>query len=167
MALYIAHNAALSATSGVQAGASYATGAKCALQLQIPDSTSISIVEIGWSQDVATSTATLLELATTDTATTGLTAHSTTTVKALTNGGASTSRLTMSTAGTGYGAVAITTNTTLRPLHKLYSPQQYVYQYPLGNYPLVGNGTAENFVQLRVNTSATVNALCWIIWNEE
>ncbi|MGW0939099.1 hypothetical protein [Streptomyces sp. NPDC002666] len=166
MTLYIAHNAALSATTGIQTGTSYATGAKVALQLNVPDNKCINIVEVGWSQDVATSTGTLLELATTDTATTGLSAHSTTTVKPLLNNLFSASGLTMGTAATGYGAVAITSNTTLRTIHKLYVPQQYVYQYPLGNYPVVGNGSSESFVQLRVNTTATVNALAWIIWDE-
>lgn len=166
MTLYIAHNAALSTTTAVGAGTSYATGSKCAIQLNVPDNTCINIVEIGWSQDVATSTATLLELATTDTATTSLTTHTTTTVKPLLNNSFSASGLTMGTGATGYGNVAIITNTTLRALHKLYVPQQYVYQYPLGNYPVVGNGTAESFVQLRVNTTATVNALAWIIWDE-
>ncbi|WP_406527365.1 hypothetical protein [Streptomyces sp. I8-5] len=165
MTLYIAHNCALSTTTGIGAGTSYASGAKVALQLGVPDNASIRIVEIGWTQDIATSTATLLEVATTDTATT-LTAHSTTTVKPLLERDARSSSLTMSTTGTGYGSASITSNTTLRPIHKLYVPQQYVYQYPLGQWPIVGAGTGENFVQLRVNTTATVNALAWIIWDE-
>lgn len=167
MALYIAHNNALSTTTALGAGTSYATGAKVAIQLQVPDNVCISIVEIGWSQDVATATATLMELATTDTGSTLGTSHTTTTVKPLLNNQHSASRLTMATTGTSFGAASITSNTTLRTIHKLYVPQQYVYTYPLGQWPIVGNGTAENFVQLRVNTTATVNASAWIIWDEE
>lgn len=166
MALYIAQNAALSTTTALGAGTSYASGAKVALQLQIPDNTSVSIVEIGWSQESATSTATLLELVTTDAASTVSTGHTTTTVKPLTQNN-TTSRLTMGTTGTGYGNGAITTNTTLRTLHKLYAPQQYVYTWPLGMWPIANDGSTETYVQFRVNTTATVNAIAWIIWNEE
>lgn len=166
MTLYIAHNAALSTTTTIAAGQSLASGAKLTLQLQVPDNQVIRIVEIGWTQDVATSTATLLEVATTDTGTTLGTAHSTTTVKPLLDRDARASSLTMATTGTSFGAAAITSNTTLRPLHKLYVPQAYVYTYPLGNWPLVGSGTGENFVQVRVNTTATVNGLAWLIWDE-
>lgn len=168
MALFIAYNAALSTTTAVGAGTSYATGAKVAIQLQIPDNGVIEIVEFGWSQDVATATATLAEIASTDAGSTVSTAHTTTTVKplnALTTGVAS--RLTYgATTNTGYGNGAITTNTSLRNCAHLYVPQTYVQQYPLGGWPQFGNLAAENFVQFRVNTTATVNALAWIVWNE-
>lgn len=166
MTLYIAHNAALSTTTALGAGTSYATGAKVAIQLSIPSNACINVVEFGWSQDVATSTATLLELATTDTASTTSTTHSTTTIKPLLNNSFVASRLTMATTDTGFGNGTITSNTTLRTIHKLYAPQQYVYQWPLGNYPVVGSAATENFLQFRVNTTATVNAIAWIIWDE-
>jgi len=167
MGLYRADNAALSTGVAVGAGTSYTTGAKVAIQLNVPDNMTIYITEIGWSQDVATATNTLMELATTDAATTSLTTHTTTTIKPLLNNQNAASRLTMGTGATGYGAATIITNTTLRTLHKLYVPQTYVYTYPLGTYPVVGNATAESFVQLRVNTTATVNGYCWIVWDEE
>lgn len=167
MTLYIAHNAALSTTTNVGAGTSYSSGSKLAIQLQMPDNININIVEIGWSQDIATSTSTLLELATTDTGSTCSTAHTTTTIKPLLNTTGRSSGLTFgATTNTGYGNGAITSNTTLRTLHKLYVPQAYVYTYPLGQWPQCGNGTAENYVQLRVNTTATVNGFAWIIWDE-
>lgn len=166
MTLYRADNVALSATTGIQAGASYATGAKVAIQLQIPDNQTINIVELGISSDAAPTTSPLVELATTDTASTVTTAHSTTTIKPLLSNVARASQLTMATTGTGYGTGAITSNTTLRTLHKLYAPQVYVYTWPLGMWPVGGNGTAENFVQLRVNTAATQNLYCWLIWDE-
>jgi hypothetical protein len=168
MALFIAYNAALSTTTNVGAGTSYATGAKLAIQLQIPDNGAIEIVEWGWSQDVATATATLLEIASTDTASTCSTAHTTTTVEAVQNyRDAIDSRLTFgATTNTGYGNGSITSNTTLRNCAHLYVPQTYVQQYPLGGWPKFGSGTAENYVQMRVNTTATVNALAWIMWNE-
>jgi len=167
MGLYRADNVALSTTTGIQAGASYATGAKVAIQLNVPDNMCIKITEIGISSDVNPATAPLIELATTDTASTVTTGHTTTTIKPLLNNQNNASRLTMGTGATGYGTGAITTNTTLRTLHKLYVPQVYVYTYPLGTEPVVGNGTAESFLQFRVNTVSTQNLYCWLIWDEE
>lgn len=169
MTLYIAHSAALSTGTTVSAGQSVAattTVQTVLLQLNVPDNAVINLVEFGWSQDIATATASNVEVATTDTATTGLTTHTTTTIKPLLNNQASASTLTMGTGATGYGAVSVVTNTTLRPLVHLYVPQQYVYQWPLGNYPVVGGSTTESFVQVRAKTTATVNVLTWLIWDE-
>lgn len=166
MALYIAYNHALSTTTNVGAGTSLATGSKVTLQLQVPDNQTIRIVEWGWSQDAATATATLAEVATTDTGSTLTTSHTTTTIKPLIWNDARASSLTMATTGTSYGSASITSNTTLRPIHKLYVPQQYVYTWPLGQYPIIGSGSGENFVQVRCNTTATVNVSTWLIWDE-
>lgn len=167
MPRFIAYNAALSTTTAVGAGTSYATGAKLALQLQIPDNGYIKLVEWGWTQDVATATGTLLEIASTDTASTTSTAHTTTTVKPLQGNVAGiASRLTMGTTGTGFGNGTITSNTSLRSAAHLYVPQAMVFQYPLGAEPEFGNLSAESFLQLRVNTTATVNALAWFVWDE-
>ena len=170
MALFIAYNSALSATTNIQAGTSYATGAKCALQLHIPDNGYIKLVEWGISMDgSAAATPALLEVATTDAPTTGLTQHSTTTIKSLdAPAGLPLSRLTMGTSSTGYGAVAITTNTTLRQIDRQYvaPTSQYIKMWPLGREPAIGNGTAENFLQFRINTTATVNAIIYAVWEE-
>jgi hypothetical protein len=167
MALFVANNHALeSAASTLTAGQSYATGAKCAIQVQVPDNQVIRVVEFGWAQDVVTATSTLLSLQTTDTGSTLGTAHSTTTVKPLMDRDARASSMTMATTGTSYGAASITARTTLRNIASLYVPQTYVFQWPLGQWPLVGSGTGENFLQLNVNTTATVNAICWIVWDE-
>jgi hypothetical protein len=166
MTLYIAHNTALDATTAFTGGQSYATGAKTALQLQLPSSQVIRIAEIGWSQDVATATSTLLALQTSNTGTTDTTALSTTLVKPLIDNDARGSSLTMATTGSSYGIVAVGTRTVLRNLEQLYVPQVYVKQWPLGQWPIVGNAAAETFVCLNVNTTATVNAICWIVWDE-
>jgi len=167
MTLYRADNAALDTTTDVTAGGSYTTTAKVAIQLQIPDNQIISIVEIGWSMDVAQTTAPLISLTTTDTGSTCTTAHTTTTIKPLLNAQAVASRLTFgATTNTGYGTGAITSNTSLRTLHKLYAPQTYVYTWPLGMWPQAGGSTTESFLQFRVKTQATVNGYCWIIWDE-
>jgi len=170
MALYIAYNSALSTTTGISAGTSYATGAKVALQLHIPDAGQIQLVEWGVSFDgSAAATPALLEVATTDTASTMSTAHTTTTVKNLTDPNGSASRLTYgTTSNTGYGNGTITSNTTLRMFDRQYvaPTNQYVKMWPLGNYPMAGNGTTENYLQFRINTSATVNAIVYAVWQE-
>lgn len=169
MATFIAYNSALSTGTGIQAGTSYTTGAKCALQLHIPDSGQIELVEWGVSFDgSAAATPALLEVASTDTSAGTLTAHSTTTVKNLLDPNGAASRLTMAATSTGYGAIAITTNTTLRMADRQYiaPTNQYVKQWPLGLYPKFGNGSTENYLQFRINTSATVNAIIYAVWNE-
>lgn len=168
MALFIAYNSALSTTTAINGGTSYSTGAKVGLQLHVPDSGYIKLIEWGISMDgSAAATPATLEVATTDTPTTSMTAHSTTTVKSLDIPGQS-SRLTMGTGGTAYGAVAITSNTTLRPLERQFiaPTSQYIKMWPLGREPIIGNGTAENFLQFRINTSATVNAIIYAVWEE-
>lgn len=167
MTQFIAHNSAKSTTTALTAGASYATGVKVALQLGIPAGGTILVTEFGWSQDAASATSTALELSSTATASTMTTAHSTTTIKPIdsNNVNAGGSRLTMGTGSSGYGNGGLTSRTTLREAAKLYVPQQYVYTWPLGDYPEFGAAAAE-YLQLIVNTTATVNALCWIKWIE-
>jgi len=166
MTLYMAHNAILDATTTQQAGQSYAAGLKIAIQLQIPDNQEIRIAEWGWSQDA--SAPTQVELATTDAGSTTTSFLTNTIVKHLNDNHARASSLTYTGSGatTGFGNGAITTNTTLRRLAGLYVPQLFVQQYPLGQFPVVGNAAAENFLQMRVTTTATVNALAWIVWEE-
>lgn len=169
MALFVAYNSALSTLTNVDGGTSYTSGAKCAIQLHVPDNGKIKIVEYGISfNGSAAATPATVELATTDTASTMSTAHTQTTVECLDQRGID-SRLTYgATTNTGYGNGSIASNTTLRPLDRQFvaPTNQYVKMWPLGREPLVGNSTTENFCQLRVNTSATVTAIAYIVWEE-
>lgn len=168
MALFIGYNSALSTTTNIDAGTSYTTGAKVALQLNIPDNGHIKLVEWGVSMNgSAAAVPALLEVATTDTATTAMTAHTTTTIESLDHKGVE-SRLTMGTGATAYGAVAITSNTTLRPLDRQYVAQtgQYVKMWPLGREPLIGNTTTESFLQFRINSPDTRTAIIYAVWEE-
>jgi hypothetical protein len=74
----------------------------------------------------------------------------------------------MGTGSTAYGAVAITSNTTLKMADRQYvaPTNQYVKMWPLGSYPKFGNGTAVEYVQFRINTTATVNAIVYAVWQE-
>jgi hypothetical protein len=164
MTLYIAHNSLVAdTTTTFGGGTSYAAGIKVAIQLNIPDNQVIRIAEWGWSQDIATATSTLLALQTTDTASTVSTAgvH-----KLLIDRDARATTMSLSTTTSGYGNGALTSRTALRNIEKLYVPQVFVKQYPLGQWPIVGTGTAENFLHMIVNTTATVNACAYIIWDE-
>ena len=166
MSLYRATNLAVDTTTGFAAGTSVATGAKVVGQFQIPDNQSIRCIQFGWSQDVATATETLLKVQTTDTGSTLGTAFSTTLIKPVYSNDSRASSLTMATTGTSYGAASITSRTSIRDVHALYIPQVYVYEWPLGREPIVGNTTTENFLQIIVNTTATVNAIWWLVWDE-
>jgi hypothetical protein len=169
MTLYVAYNSALSATTAIAAGTSYATGAKVALQLGIASGKQIELVEWGIAQDgSAAATPTLVEIASTATASTMSSAHSTTTVKPIIDPNAPASGLTMGTTSTGYGNGAITSNTTLRMAERLYVPTTapYVKLWPLGCYPKFGAAGAAEYLQLRINTTVTVNAICYMVWHE-
>jgi hypothetical protein len=163
--LYRAYNTALSTTTGIAAGTSFATGAKVALQLGIPSGGYIQLVEWGISLDVAQSTSALVEVAYTATASTMTTAHSTTTVQP-DDVNAPASRLTMSTTATGYGSGAITSNTTLSMAAREYVSQGLKVTFPLEDYPKFGNSGAARLLQFRINTAATVNGIIYAAWRE-
>ena len=169
MSLFRATNLAIdSAVTTLGAGTNIATAgtAKIVGQLQIPDNTAIRLIQFGWSQDVATATSTLLRIQTTDTGSTGTTAFSTTLVKPVYSNDSRASALTMATTGCSYGNAGITSRTSLRDIHSAYIPQVYVYEWPLGREPVCGNGTTENFVQININNTATINIIWWMVWDE-
>lgn len=169
MTSYIAFNSALSATTAIAAGTSYTTGAKVALQIGIPSGGQIELIEWGIAQDgSAAATPTLVEIASTATASTMSTAHTTTTVKPRDDPNAPASGMTMGTTSTGFGNGAITSNTTLRMAARLYVPTTAPYEklWPLGCYPKFGATGAAEYLQFRINTTVTVNAICWLVWNE-
>jgi hypothetical protein len=167
MALFIAYNAAFSATTDVAAGTSYASGAKCAIQLDVPSTMRLQILEWGVSFDGSTAaTPALVELVQASAASTMSTAHTSSTVLATGADGTATSRLNYgTTADTGYGNGAITSNTTELVFDKQYiaPTNQYIKMWPLGDYPMCDAG---KFVQLRIKTTATVNALAYIRFRE-
>lgn len=173
MTQYIAYNSAHAATTALSVVTNYTTGAKVALQLGIPSGQFIYLIGYGISMDrdptsAAAITGTQLEIASTATASTVSTAHSTTTVKPWNDVNGRASTLTMSTTATGYGNGAITSNTTLRYADKRFLPPttSFDYLFPSDMRPQFGNNSAAEFVQLRINTAMTLNALCYLIWDE-
>lgn len=165
MAQYIAYNCAIDATTGVMAGTSYATGAKVAIQLAPPSSISLRIIEWGVSfNGSAAGTPGVCTLAQASAASTGLTTHSTATIMPV-GDSAKGSSLTMGAAASGFGAVAIVTNTTERQFAGCFIGQtsQYEKQFPLGRDYVV---SPSKFLQLRINTAATLTAIAYIVFEE-
>ncbi|QCX81244.1 hypothetical protein C9F11_38305 [Streptomyces sp. YIM 121038] len=164
-AQYIAFNSAFGATTNTMAGTSYATGAKVAIQLATPSTLQIKIIEWGISfNGSAAATPAVCELVQNGTASTCSSAHSTTTIQPI-GDNAKGSGLTMGTTSSGYGNGAITSATPDKYFEAQYiSPTaQFVHQYPLGREPVVA---ASKYCQLRVNTSATVNAIAYVVFEE-
>lgn len=163
--LFIAYNAPFDATTGVTAGTSYATGAKCAIQLATPSGTQIKVVEYGVSFNGSTAAApATVTLAQAGTAATVSTAYSSATLKAI-GDNAKSSTLTMGTTSSGYGNGSVASNTTATMFDAQYVQQtsQFVKQWPLGREPVL---LAGSFLQLRVSTSATVSMLGYLVFEE-
>ncbi len=74
---------------------------------------------------------------------------------------ASIAGLTMGTSATGYTCTAEGSITTVRMFDaELVAPtNQYIYQFPLGQQPVLVIGNA---CRIRVTAAAAVNAYCWI-----
>jgi hypothetical protein len=164
-AQFVAYNCAIDSTTGVMAGTSYTTGAKCGIQLVPASGSAILVVEIGISFSGTTAgTPSIVTLADAGAAATGLVAHSTSTIMA-TGSTSKTSTLQMGTALSGYGAVAIVTNTTARQYWgaQVGTTTQYEKQYPLGREPFLPSG---GFLQMRINTAATLTAIGYIVLEE-
>lgn len=163
--LFIAYNCAIDATTGVMSGTSYTAGAKCAIQLAPASGSYIRPIEYGCSfSGIAAAAPSIVTLAQASAASTGLTTHSTSTIMPL-GDLAKTSTLQMGTALSGYGAVAIVTNTTERQYAgaQVGPMTQYEKQFPLGRDYLCLPG---KFLQFRVNTAATYTMISYIIFEE-
>lgn len=168
MAIFVAYNHAFSATTDVSAGTSYTSGtARCAIQLDVPTTMRLQILEWGISFDgSAAGTPGIVELAQASAASTMSTAHTNGTVLAIGLDGAATSRLNYgTTSDTGYGNGTITSNTTELVFDKQYiaPTNQFVRVWPLGEQPMCDT---DSFVQLRVKTATTANAIAYIKFRE-
>lgn len=165
MTLYTAFNCAIDATTGVMAGTSYAAGAKVAIQLAPISTMNLRIVEWGVSfSGTAAAAPAICTLAQASAASTCSTTHSTSTIMAV-GDNAKASSLSMGTTTSGYGSGAITTCTTERQYAaaQVGPMSQYEKQFPLGRDYLV---LPSKFLQLRINTAATLTAIAYIVFEE-
>jgi hypothetical protein len=162
--LYIAYNAPAPTTASLVAVAT-GTAIKTLLQVATPSTKRIRVVEWGISFDgSAAATPVEVELIQTDVAAT-VTAHVAAGVPPYNDSAAEASLMTLGTAATGYTASAEGSIAATRVLDaQLVSPtNQFVKQFPLGREPEV---PISKFLRIRVKAGTTVNAICYVIWEE-
>ena len=162
MARYRIFNGPNPTTAGI---AKVATGTSIKTLLQIKPFNQMKIVAWGISFDgSAAATPILCELVETGTVFATVTASADADVMKM-NGAdqavSSVAGFTLGTSATGYTATVEGSTTVTRVFDtQLVAPtNQYIYQYPLGQEPVlvIGNAT-----RIRVTAPATVNAICWI-----
>jgi hypothetical protein len=153
-------------TTAAQAAVTTGTAIKTMLQLATPSTTGLAVEAWGISFDGAAAAAGIkCELVDTDVAAT-VTAHVAAGILIVGgNGPASTSRLTLGTAATGYTATAEGTITATRVLdYAFVQPTgERAMLRPLGQEWVVA---ASRFLRVRVTAAAAVNAVCWVEWTE-
>jgi hypothetical protein len=160
--IYFAANGA-SPTTASQVVVATGTGIKTLLQVATPSTTGIIILEWGISFDAsAAATPGIIELLQTDVAATSGTSL-TPTLWGDPNAPAS-----LCVGGTGatcYSPSGEGTITAVRmfDVQHVAPTNQYVKQFPLGREPEV---PVSKFLRVRVKFAATVNALCYIVWEE-
>jgi hypothetical protein len=139
------------------------TAIKTLLQIGIPSTVSLRVIEWGISFDTPASASIIAcELFACTGAVSGGTSitpveyGSLSGVASLCVGGATATCF----SPTGEGTVA-----AYRPfdLQLITPPAQYVHQWPLGREPMTNVST---FVRVRVTASVTCNAYAWILWEE-
>lgn len=162
--IYFAANGA-SPTTAAQVKMATTGAINTLLQIATPSTTNIIILEWGISFDgSAAATPVAVELLQTDVAATGGTSL-TPTIWGDPNSPAS-----LCVGGTGatmFNDGAITegsiTATRMFDVQLVAPTNQYVKQYPLGREPEV---PVSKFLRVRVTAPATVNAYCYVIWEE-
>ena len=162
MARYRIYNGAMPTTAGF---VKVTTGTSLKTMLQLKTFNQAKIVSWGISFDgSAAATPILCELIETGTVNATVTASVDADCFKL-NGAdqavASVAGLTLATSGTGYTSSSEGTVTTSRLFDaQLVAPSnQYIYQFPLGQEPVLING---NICRVRVTAGAAVNAICFI-----
>lgn len=147
--------------------AKVATGTvlKTLLQISTPSTSSMRVTAWGISFDGITAlTPGIVSLIQTDVAAT-VTAAVANDIFKYNDPNAPASLMTLGTSATGYTASAegATTATRYGDLQLIAPTTQYVYQFPLGREFEV---PPSKFLRIRVNFGTSVNALCWIEWEE-
>lgn len=167
--LYVIANSS-QATTAAPVKQPTGTAIRTMLQIEVPSTLTISIVEWGISFDGVTSTAVpgQVELFTTTVAATMSTASVAADVTKLNQPADLASNITYGgTTHTGFATAAVTEGTVanyrLLDLQQISPTTGYVKQWPLGREPQVG---ASTFIRCRVTFAATVNASIYVIWSE-
>lgn len=170
MAIYTLYNGA-SPTTAKQVPVATGTGIKTHLQVQ-PSATIIAeIIEWGVQTTAPASTGTIsVELLEANVAATSLTAHVAAGIvkvdmAALLGGDPTSNLIQVGTSATGWSAGAEGSITATRMFDSRWATlssaagYEYSKQWPLGCYPVIN---LSQFGRIRIHTSVTVDAICWI-----
>jgi hypothetical protein len=165
---YRAYNGA-SPTTAQLAPVTTGTAIKTMLQIAPPATGQLAVVAWGINFDgtptgQTNNTPIKVELIETDVAAT-VTAHVAAGLIKMSDANGIASNVTLGTTATGYTASAEGTTTVSRMLdyQQLPPTAPYIYQWPLGNYPMVA---ASKFLRVRLVAGVAVNAICWVEWAE-
>lgn len=150
---------------GAAAPAKVATGTtvKSMIQMAVPSTVAVRIIEWGYSFDTPAS-ASIINVELYGNATT-LTAGSSGTFTPAEYSSFSTVPSLVVCRQAGSGAFTETTPTSYRPLdiQTVVPPAQYVKQWPLGREP---QSNLSTFVVVRVTATVTCGMYCYILWEE-
>lgn len=139
---------------------------KTMLQLATPSTIQATVLAWGISFDgTATTTPVRCELVETDVAATVTAYSAASALTKITDPGGPASALTLGTAASGFTATAEGTITATRVFdyQQIQPTNQYVWEFPLGREPVVA---VSKFLRVRVTAATTVNAVCWVEWEE-
>lgn len=162
--LYRAYNGATVTTAGPTA-ITTGTVIKTLMQLSTPSTN--MIVPVAWGIDFAGSAiaqGVVVELIETDVAAT-VTAYVAADITKYTDPNQAASILTLGTANSGFTATAEGSITTTRTAdaHIVDPAMNFAWQWPLDQEFKVN---VSKFLRVRVTAPAAVNALCWVLWQE-
>lgn len=160
--LFFAGNGAEPTTASRVAVAT-GTSIKTLLQVATPASKEIVVVSWGISFDAsAAAVPGIIELIETDVA---ATSGSSLTPTKYSNPNGPASLCVGGTGATCFSPSAEGSITAIRTgdVQHIAPTNQYIYQFPLGREFRVA---ASKFLRVRVKFAATVNAICWVVWEE-
>lgn len=163
--LYKAYNGPAPTTAS-QLAVTTGTTIKTLLQIQTPATADFTVKSWGISFDGAAAAAGVeCELVETAAVAATVTAHVAAGINKMNIPTGPATVAVLGTAATGYTATAEGTITATK-VHDAAFVQPtglYVFQWPLGDEPVVGVSTN---LRVRVKAAAAVNAICWVTWAE-
>ncbi|WP_228002122.1 hypothetical protein [Nocardia australiensis] len=159
---FIVWNGATAALTG--ALAPVATGTTIKTMLQLKPTTNIAVLEWGYSTDALPVAKIASELITTGTVAATVTAFAAGDVVKYDDAGSAASALSLGTSASGFSATAEGSITASRLLaYRSEWGQSFSQQFPLDREPGV---QANDILRIRMTTSATINALAYIVFEE-
>jgi hypothetical protein len=143
---------------------SVATGTSLKTMLQVKPTTPCVVTRWGFSFETVPTAVVKVELITTGTVNATVTQYAAGDVIKLSDPGGSASLATLATSGSGYTSSGEGTVTASRLLDFRNAwEQSYDIQLPLDREYTFD---ASNYLRVRMTTATTINAVCWVEWEE-